>query len=276
MQQKRARAQMVRRSRRQRQRCSMPRQSRPRPSPLSSSSSLSSDTLFPVVDLTPLLLPTSPFSPAPAALAASKAIAASLVATGCVLVRDPRVSEERDNRGLPRPARALLRAARGREEEDARPELHYQVGATPEGVERPSMLREESTSAARARRLVEKIKGLEERRRRKDRAPPLVIIISRRGPEGRTRSGDSSGAWAPGPRRPPSRSSTRRRWFPQAFEEEWEETLDGYEEFSSFFLFRRETLKRERRRLSFLSLPSPRSLIPPHSLRLQKNARYEN
>ena len=109
---------------------------------------MSSDTLFPVVDLTPLLLADeSLLLRDPAALAASKQIAASLVATGCVLVRDPRVSERDNSRFLDLLER-YFEQPEDSKKRDARPELHYQVGATPEGIERPSLLREDSTSAA--------------------------------------------------------------------------------------------------------------------------------
>jgi hypothetical protein len=196
------------------------------PSP--SSSSLSSDTLFPVVDLTPLLLADeSLLLRDPAALAASKQIAASLVATGCVLVRDPRVSERDNSRFLDLLER-YFEQPEDSKKRDARPELHYQVGATPEGIERPSLLREDSTSAARARRLVERIK----RERETDSDSHLPTWPRGADPKWRF-------FWRVGPR--PAVTAfpelNAPQVVPQAFEEEWEETLDGYEEFSSFFLF---------------------------------------
>ena len=193
-------------------------------------SSSSSDTLFPVVDLTPLLLadgggggggddaPLHLLSNNPDALAASKLIASSLVATGCVLVRDPRVSELDNSKFLD----LLERYFEQPEElkrEDARPELHYQIGATPEGVERPSLLREDSTSAARARSLAEKIK---KSKNGKNDSSDLPTWPAGADPKWRF-------FWRVGPR--PAETAfpelNAPQMVPRAFEAEWAETLDG-------------------------------------------------
>ena len=182
------------------------------------SASLSSGTLFPVVDLAPLLLADeSLLLRDPAALAASNQIAASLVATGCVLVRDPRVSESDNSRFLDLLER-YFEQPEALKRRDARPELHYQVGATPEGVERPSLLREGSTSAARARSLVEKIK--------RERGADFEVHLPTwpRGADPKWRF-----FWRVGPR--PTATAfpelNAPQVVPEAFEAEWEETLDG-------------------------------------------------
>ena len=105
---------------------------------------------------------------------------------------------------------------------DARPALHYQIGATPEGVERPSLLREDSTSAARARRLVERI---EQGREGKGAADPSSQLPTwPRGADPKWRF-----FWRVGPR--PAATAfpelNSPQVVPQAFEGEWEETLDG-------------------------------------------------
>lgn len=188
----------------------------------STCSSSPSDALFPVVDLAPLLsvddgdarlLLSSP--PSPEALSASRAIAASLVATGCVLVRDPRASERDNSRFLDLLER-YFEQPEGLKRGDARPELHYQIGATPEGIERPSLLREDSTSAARAGSLVEKIKA---KNLNSSHLPTWPRVAD---PKWRF-------FWRVGPR--PAETSfpelNSPQVVPQAFEEEWEETLDG-------------------------------------------------
>ena len=196
------------------------------PSTTFPSSSSTSDTLFPVVDLTPLLLLADDDSSSlsllsnnnPEALAASKLIASSLVATGCVLVRDPRVSELDNSKFLD----LLERYFEQPEElkrEDARPELHYQIGATPEGVERPSLLREDSTSAARARSLAEKIK---KSKNGKNDSSDLPTWPAGADPKWRF-------FWRVGPR--PAETAfpelNAPQMVPRAFEAEWAETLDG-------------------------------------------------
>jgi len=200
-----------------------------------STSPTSSDTLFPVVDLAPLLPPDDAAAasdpllllPSPAALAASRAIAASLVATGCVLVRDPRVSEK-DNAGFLDLLERYFEQPEAAKRGDARPELHYQVGATPEGVERPSMLREGSNSAARAQSLVDKIKGLEEKEKEEKKEGPSSS--SRHFPTW-PRGADPKWRffWRVGPR--PAETAFPELNSPQvvpaAFAEEWAPTLDG-------------------------------------------------
>lgn len=199
--------------------------------------SSSSDTLFPVVDLTPLLLAdgagddaSSLLTKNPEALAASRLIASSLVATGCVLVRDPRVSEELDNSRFLDLLERYFEQPEELKERDARPELHYQIGATPEGVERPSLLRgmeeEGSTSAARARRLVERI---EERSREKKKMGSAADETSSQMPTW-PRGADPKWRffWRVGPR--PAATAfpelNSPQVVPEAFAGEWEETLD--------------------------------------------------
>lgn len=199
-------------------------------------SSSSSDTLFPVVDLTPLLLAdgagddaSSLLTKNPVALAASKLIASSLVATGCVLVRDPRVSEELDNSRFLDLLERYFEQPEELKKKDARPELHYQIGATPEGVERPSLLRgeEDSTSAARARRLVERI---EERSREKKGAAGDAASSSSSQMPTWPRGADPKWRffWRVGPR--PAATAfpelNSPQVVPEAFKGEWEETLD--------------------------------------------------
>ena len=183
------------------------------------SPSSSSDALFPVIDLAPLLLDDASLlsSSNPDALAASKNIAASLVATGCVLVRDPRVSEADNSRFLDLLER-YFEQPEDLKRKDARPELHYQIGATPEGVERPSLLREDSTSAARARSLVEKIKE-----QHKNSSSSSHLPTWPRGADPKWRF-----FWRVGPR--PAATAfpelNAPQVVPRAFEEEWEKTLD--------------------------------------------------
>lgn len=177
----------------------------------------SSDTLFPVVDLAPLLVDDDAelLLASPEALSASKAIAVSLVATGCVLVRDPRVSELDNSRFLDLLER-YFEQPEDLKHKDARPELHYQIGATPEGIERPSLLREDSTSAARAKSLVEKIK---ERDLNSSHLPTWP-----QGADPKWRF-----FWRVGPR--PAATTfpelNAQQVVPEAFEKEWGKTLDG-------------------------------------------------
>ena len=77
----------------------------------------------PIVDLAPLLGPT----PSPAAVAATNAaVASALTATGCVVVRDPRV-DERDNARFLDALQAYFAQTAAAKAADVRPELHYQV-----------------------------------------------------------------------------------------------------------------------------------------------------
>lgn len=204
-----------------------------------SSSSSSSDTLFPVVDLAPLLLSDDAdesslhrLTTDPAALAASKLIASSLVATGCVLVRDPRVSEELDNSRFLDLLERYFEQPEELKKRDARPELHYQIGATPEGVERPSLLRgmeEDSTSAARARRLVERIEERSRGREKKTGGDAAPLSSSSQMPTW-PRGADPKWRffWRVGPR--PHATAfpelNSPQVVPEAFQGEWEETLD--------------------------------------------------
>ena len=181
----------------------------------------STSTLFPVVDLTPLLLlDDNADDDDSLLLAASKQIAASLVATGCVLVKDPRVSEEDNDRFLDLLER-YFEQPEALKREDARPELHYQVGATPEGIERPSMLTEDSTSAARARNLVERIN---ERKEANSNLSDFLLPTWPRGADPKWRV-----FWRVGPR--PAATAfpelNAPQVVPREFAEEWAETLDG-------------------------------------------------
>ncbi|KAG8462664.1 hypothetical protein KFE25_004640 [Diacronema lutheri] len=84
------------------------------------------------IDLEPFLL--DPRSPA--AQAACDALADTLVATSALVVRDPRVSSAQNDTFLSLLERyyAQPRAATAADE---RPEVHFQVGVTPEGTEVP-------------------------------------------------------------------------------------------------------------------------------------------
>eukprot|EP00208_Stichococcus_sp_RCC1054_P003881 CAMPEP_0206142736 /NCGR_PEP_ID=MMETSP1473-20131121/18057_1 /ASSEMBLY_ACC=CAM_ASM_001109 /TAXON_ID=1461547 /ORGANISM="Stichococcus sp, Strain RCC1054" /LENGTH=383 /DNA_ID=CAMNT_0053537849 /DNA_START=242 /DNA_END=1393 /DNA_ORIENTATION=- len=66
----------------------------------------------------------------------AKGIAESLRRTGCCVVRDPRVGPQ-DNCQFLDTMEAYFAQPAAAKMADARPELHYQVGATPEGVEVP-------------------------------------------------------------------------------------------------------------------------------------------
>ena len=78
---------------------------------------------IPVVDLAPLLAADAD----PAAVAAAcSAIAAALISTGCVVVRDPRV-DERDNARFLDLLQAYFAQGAAVNAADVRPELHYQV-----------------------------------------------------------------------------------------------------------------------------------------------------
>ena len=80
-------------------------------------------TTIPIVDLAPLLAP----SPSPAAVASTNAaVASALTATGCVVVRDPRV-DERDNARFLDALQAYFAQTSAAKAADVRPELHYQV-----------------------------------------------------------------------------------------------------------------------------------------------------
>lgn len=87
---------------------------------------------LPPVDLQPYLSDPS----SPAALAACETLADTLVATSALVVRDPRVPAGLNDRFIDLLERyyAQPRAATAADE---RPEVHFQVGVTPEGTEVP-------------------------------------------------------------------------------------------------------------------------------------------
>lgn len=71
-----------------------------------------------------------------AALNECKRVARVLEKTSCLLIRDPRVSEEDNNKFLDTLER-YFEQDNETKMADARPDLHYQIGVTPEGVEFP-------------------------------------------------------------------------------------------------------------------------------------------
>lgn len=68
-------------------------------------------------------------------------IAQSLHETGCVIVRDPRVTSADNDRFLDLMERYFSQSREAKRSEE-RPDLFYQVGVTPEGVEVPRFLRD--------------------------------------------------------------------------------------------------------------------------------------
>lgn len=102
-------------------------------------------TALPVIDLAPLLdgdpWPAADAGTAPEAVtSACAAIAASLVETGAVLVRDARASAA-DAAAFLDMLETYFAQPAADKAGDVRPDLHYQVGATPEGIEEPACLR---------------------------------------------------------------------------------------------------------------------------------------
>lgn len=88
--------------------------------------------MLPVFDLGPYFEGCTP----EAEQQLAKGIAESLQRTGCVIVRDPRVAQCDNQRFLDTMETYFARGT-AVNIADSRPELHYQVGATPEGVEVP-------------------------------------------------------------------------------------------------------------------------------------------
>ncbi|KAK9842098.1 hypothetical protein WJX81_008332 [Elliptochloris bilobata] len=102
--------------------------------------------LLPVFDLAEYL---SGRADPGASHAQCRALAECLRATGCVVVRDPRTSEADSKRFLDMMERYFGQDVAAKMA-DVCPELHYQVGATPEGVEVPRCLADAECLAAMA------------------------------------------------------------------------------------------------------------------------------
>lgn len=88
--------------------------------------------MLPVFDIGPHLNGCTPEEE----ILLAQGIADSLQRTGCVIVRDPRVAQS-DNQRFLNTMETYFARGTAVNSADCRPELHYQVGATPEGVEIP-------------------------------------------------------------------------------------------------------------------------------------------
>lgn len=88
-----------------------------------------SDSVLPVIDLGSFL--------ASGDTSVARAVADLLAETGCLVVRDPRVQQQDNDTFLNTMETYFDRPDKA---QDTRPELSYQVGATPEGTERPRIL----------------------------------------------------------------------------------------------------------------------------------------
>jgi len=98
-------------------------------------------TSIDVFDLQPYLENKDPENQSVIELCRSVAI--HLKETGVLVVRDPRVDARKNNRFLDAMEKYFERPL-DQKMADARPHLAYQVGITPEGVERPRCLKDES------------------------------------------------------------------------------------------------------------------------------------
>ncbi|KAK9838948.1 hypothetical protein WJX74_006582 [Apatococcus lobatus] len=96
---------------------------------------LSDSCPLPTIDLSPFLAQRFE-APNSAVQELCRRVADCLSSTGCVVIKDPRVASEDNSHFVDLMERYFSQAA-GVKHQDARPELHYQVGVTPEGVEEP-------------------------------------------------------------------------------------------------------------------------------------------
>lgn len=93
----------------------------------------------PMFDLSPIVNRQHDGSRDSAYMSLCEGIAQSLHETGCVIVRDPRVTMDDNDRFLDMMERYFSQSREAKKPEE-RPNLFYQVGVTPEGVEVPRFL----------------------------------------------------------------------------------------------------------------------------------------
>ncbi|XP_038903283.1 uncharacterized protein LOC120089913 [Benincasa hispida] len=166
---------------------------------------------LPVIDLAPYLKASSelaggsPIDFAPQLTALCEEVSRTLKETGALLVKDPRCSAEDNDRFIDMMERFFEKPTEFKRLH-ARPNLHYQVGVTPEGVEVPKSLVDEE--------MQEKIRAM----------PKEFQPLLPRGPDPKWRY-----MWRVGPRP----SNTRFKELnaepviPEGFPE-WKDTMDSW------------------------------------------------
>jgi len=141
-------------------------------------------------------------------LKACKDMAKCLHETSCLVVRDPRVSEG-DNVKFMEMMKRYYAQDSDAKKADARPDIYYQVGVTPEGVEK--------AKCASDPKCIAEMDGMPERHRplKPKKADPKWRFFWRVGPRP-----ESSKTKFPDLNAPPV--------VPEAFKDEWSSTCDGW------------------------------------------------
>mmetsp|Transcript_1762 Transcript_1762/g.3929 ORF Transcript_1762/g.3929 Transcript_1762/m.3929 type:complete len:373 (-) Transcript_1762:379-1497(-) len=163
---------------------------------------------LPVFDLAPILEAPPGSEQEKALMETCEAMADCLHKTSCLVVKDPRVSEE-DNKEFLRLMQRYYAQSRDAKLQDARPDVHYQVGVTPDMIE--------TAVCARDPKCLDSIAAMAEDNR------PLVPKT----PDPKWRF-----FWRMGDRPDPENTKfpdlNAAPVVPQAFQEEWKGTLDHW------------------------------------------------
>eukprot|EP00419_Tripos_fusus_P024854 CAMPEP_0172708498 /NCGR_PEP_ID=MMETSP1074-20121228/51153_1 /TAXON_ID=2916 /ORGANISM="Ceratium fusus, Strain PA161109" /LENGTH=408 /DNA_ID=CAMNT_0013531483 /DNA_START=72 /DNA_END=1298 /DNA_ORIENTATION=+ len=159
-----------------------------------------------VFDLGPILAAEPGSAEEEALLSECEAMAACLHETSCLVVRDPRVSEE-DNKAFLHLMQRYYAQSREAKLRDARPDIFYQVGVTPDGVE--------TAKCAKDPKCLEQIDTMPEEHR-----PEVPKVAD---PKWRF-------FWRVGPRPDNTKFADLNAppVVPEAFGQEWKDTLDHW------------------------------------------------